>query len=611
MKKINLVAFLLFLFTGAFAQNVVLEGYVYEEDNRGYLNLVKVTILNNNSKAVVGTVYSNMEGLFTATLPAGGDYLLRAQKDLFKEKEITVSTRGVKTGAKVYAKVEMSRKPGYIFDVTMAEKRMKDEVVDAILGAKVEVFNNTKKEEVLVLENHPIPTFGVTFESGNHYTIMIRKKGYFTKRMEAYVDVEGCILCFDGVGDVRPGISDNLAHGHDMGTLVANVELQKLVLNESLTIDNIYYDYNSANIRKDAEEELDNVITLLKDNPQLIVELGSHTDSRGGNPYNLTLSQKRAESAVEYITETGIIEQMRIKAKGYGETQLTNKCRDGVKCSNAEHEKNRRTELKVVGILAGNTLSKSLAEIIKEEEFDRMLADVQGSDQIKIAPGEALPDEIKNQSANANKPKAKKTTATSPSIASASPSPNTATSKISSNPPVATPPKVKPSKPVDTFRQPAKEALPSRPKFESVASAPKPKASTNTRTSTRPNMPTVQPGNTTAKPAYPSGRADSKIVDEYQITRRVAVRGPKMLTRNYSGYRVEFYSSPFELPSSHKIFSQHGNITKEEKKDGTYAYLLGNFNDPKDAQRFLINVIQARYNTAKVIHYRNGNRLAR
>ena len=184
MKKINLIALLLFVFSGAFAQNVVLEGYVFEDNNRGYLNLVKVTILNNNSKAVVGTVHSNLEGFFTAELPAGTDYLLRAEKDLFKVKEEIVSTKGAKAGGKVYAKLMLARKPGYIFDVTMAEKRIKDEPVDAILGAKIEVFNNTKKEEMLVLENHPNPTFGVTFERGNHYTIMIRKKGYFTKRME-------------------------------------------------------------------------------------------------------------------------------------------------------------------------------------------------------------------------------------------------------------------------------------------------------------------------------------------------------------------------------------------------------------------------------------------
>jgi len=77
------------------------------------------------------------------------------------------------------------------------------------------------------------------------------------------------------------------------------------------------------------------------------IELGSHTDSRGKGDYNLTLSQKRAESAVQYIISRGI-EKNRITARGYGETQLVNKCANGVICTKEEHQLNRRTEFKIV-----------------------------------------------------------------------------------------------------------------------------------------------------------------------------------------------------------------------------------------------------------------------
>lgn len=112
--------------------------------------------------------------------------------------------------------------------------------------------------------------------------------------------------------------------------------------------ENIYYDLDKYNIRPDAAIALDKVVDFLKANPTLQIELGAHTDSRASDTYNQTLSQNRAESAVEYIISKGI-ERSRITAKGYGETRLINSCADGVNCSEAQHQANRRTEIKVVG----------------------------------------------------------------------------------------------------------------------------------------------------------------------------------------------------------------------------------------------------------------------
>lgn len=123
--------------------------------------------------------------------------------------------------------------------------------------------------------------------------------------------------------------------------------LDKLVVAKIFRIDNIYYDFDKYNIRADARPELDKVVQIMKEN-NIKVELGSHTDCRGSFAYNDKLSQNRAESAVKYITSAGI-DKNRITAKGYGEHQLTNKCADGVPCTPAEHQANRRTEFKVIG----------------------------------------------------------------------------------------------------------------------------------------------------------------------------------------------------------------------------------------------------------------------
>ena len=69
-----------------------------------------------------------------------------------------------------------------------------------------------------------------------------RKKGFFNKRLEAYVDVEGCILCFEGVGTVTPGVSDVMSEGFQMGSVLANIELEPARLNRTIEIENIYYD---------------------------------------------------------------------------------------------------------------------------------------------------------------------------------------------------------------------------------------------------------------------------------------------------------------------------------------------------------------------------------
>ncbi len=132
-------------------------------------------------------------------------------------------------------------------------------------------------------------------------------------------------------------------------TLHVTLELDAIVINKPIRLDNIYYDYDKSDIREDAKPELDHLVTIMNENAGIIIELSSHTDSRGSDKYNMHLSQKRAESAVKYIIGTGIAKE-RICAKGYGESKPLNQCTNGVICSDEEHQLNRRTEFKVVKI---------------------------------------------------------------------------------------------------------------------------------------------------------------------------------------------------------------------------------------------------------------------
>lgn len=116
-----------------------------------------------------------------------------------------------------------------------------------------------------------------------------------------------------------------------------------------IQIDNIHYDLNKFNIRPDAAAELDKVVGLMTKYPGMSIEMRSHTDSRATNDYNATLSSNRAKAAVAYLKAKGVSAK-RMVAKGYGETLLLNKCRDGVNCAEADHQKNRRTEIKILKI---------------------------------------------------------------------------------------------------------------------------------------------------------------------------------------------------------------------------------------------------------------------
>ncbi|RYE55390.1 MAG: hypothetical protein EOP48_10340 [Sphingobacteriales bacterium] len=117
-------------------------------------------------------------------------------------------------------------------------------------------------------------------------------------------------------------------------------------LDKSIKIENIYYNFDKSDIRATETSRLDKVVKIMKDNPNIYIELGSHTDSRGRDLYNMSLSQQRANSAVQYLINRGV-ERTRIVPKGYGETKLVNRCGNGAICSEKEHQANRRTEFRV------------------------------------------------------------------------------------------------------------------------------------------------------------------------------------------------------------------------------------------------------------------------
>lgn len=111
-----------------------------------------------------------------------------------------------------------------------------------------------------------------------------------------------------------------------------------------LQLEIIYFDLDKSFIRNDAEVELQKIISVMRQNPTLKVDVRSHTDSRASDDYNMYLSERRAQSTIKYIIKKGGIDAARLSGRGYGETVLINQCANGIDCNETQHQLNRRSE---------------------------------------------------------------------------------------------------------------------------------------------------------------------------------------------------------------------------------------------------------------------------
>jgi peptidoglycan-associated lipoprotein len=179
-------------------------------------------------------------------------------------------------------------------------------------------------------------------------------KGYFVKVTRiGYFPDSAYIKTLDIKADTTVTLKINLK---------PKPEIEVVSINQAIRLNNIYYNYNDAKILKAARPDLDYLYELMQQYPDMVIELSSHTDARGNDEFNQKLSQRRADSAKKYLVDKGVPDE-RIKAVGYGETQLLNKCGNDVKCTEEEHQLNRRTEFKII---AGPTNIEIKKQITKE-----------------------------------------------------------------------------------------------------------------------------------------------------------------------------------------------------------------------------------------------------
>jgi outer membrane protein OmpA-like peptidoglycan-associated protein len=375
MKVLNIITLACSLLpTFSFAQEkapmnndpVVVEGTILNEKNGNPLPDAQVVVLDDRMFAPLAQTLTDGNGNYRVVVPKKDRYRVAVDKNTYFKSDKIFST----DTAVMRQDLAMKNKPGYIFDITIFDKDRRQEALNSLPDCKIEIYNNTTKEQELTLPKHHKAVFNFPFNEGNHYTVLVRKPKYINRRIEAYVDINGCILCVDGMGIEKPNMVALMSHNNEVGYFLGSIELDSLKIGKKFNIPNIYYDYDKSYIRADAAKVLDKVAIFLKDNPAIKMELGAHTDARGSDAYNMALSGRRAEAAVRYLVDVCGVNQANITSKGYGETELVNSCANKVKCSEQEHQMNRRTELTVTAIMEEDPLwNHSLKEIIEDKNL--------------------------------------------------------------------------------------------------------------------------------------------------------------------------------------------------------------------------------------------------
>ena len=307
---------------------VTIEGTICDADDYKKPPLEGVEIrlydVTTGADILVKKATSNPEYKFEG-LEVDKDYILIIDQEGYIPVEQAVSTKGIEDD-KVITKDICVSKTGMMVNGTVYSDDGTD--VEILPGATVtlyEVMEDGTLREIESVISDENGDYSFFLPEGKDYRIVARKDCYLNTSTE-----------------------DFTTKGLDTQTSINRDIYMKLDAPITYRLDNIYYDFDKADLRPESEAALDRLLRLLSDNPQLEIELSSHTDSRGGTKYNQNLSERRAKSVVDYLIARGVTPQ-RMKPVGYGELVpiAPNENPDG--SDNPEgRQLNRRTEFKII-----------------------------------------------------------------------------------------------------------------------------------------------------------------------------------------------------------------------------------------------------------------------
>lgn len=272
---------------------------------------------------ILDSVTSDKNGEFLLNkLKADSEYLLVAQRSGFFSDSVLISTFKTKDNDTLRAKFEMARKEllveGYV---------LTSDTKEPISNIALELFNNC---------------------TGKVETTTTNARGYYAMNLKPN--------CCYVISSIMPNCGDLITKtdATQIYKDIYRLDLNMICKGDIIKIDNIYYDIDKWDLKPESKKELDKILTLFKEYPELKIELRSHTDCRSSAVYNKRLSDKRAKTAAQYLISKGI-SPSQIIGKGYGEQMLVNDCHceDEILthvCPEVEHSRNRRTEIVILSV---------------------------------------------------------------------------------------------------------------------------------------------------------------------------------------------------------------------------------------------------------------------
>lgn len=358
-----------------------LDIYIAKEEERGKYLVTNIGNPLNSKYDDFGFIINpdSLNGYFTSNRPGGsGDDDIYSFSVAVSAIDLTVTcmkeeNREILPGTKVYlksesgevissaicdqdGKVEFSVKPGAKYQLFAEKSDYVADVKHIVISSQL--FGFHQKEEILLKRNYSylsvkvidkesglvIPNAKVDVSEGKFDQAEFKNNnGVVRMKLNELTNYKFDASAMEYFGNSAKFTGANNAPGEYSLT----IELEKMSVGKQFVLNDLYYDLDKSNIRPDAALILDRLVKILLDNPTIRIEIGSHTDCRATAAYNKKLSQRRSESVLAYLISKGIAPN-RLEAKDYGESQLVNRCSDGVECSEEEHQANRRTVVKIL-----------------------------------------------------------------------------------------------------------------------------------------------------------------------------------------------------------------------------------------------------------------------
>lgn len=299
---------------------------VFRDDNGQGLDSVAVTCDCYPKK----TFYTNVEGKLYVELPVNRTCNFKLNSPNFEPKDVAISTKDYAIGSQLFQQIPIETDKNLRFAVDgIVNNKDEGKIIDGVQLSLLSSCSQITQQATSNAEGK----FFFNLEPHCCYVVKASKKGYFTATTN---------FCTKGLY-----LSDTLTAEINMPALMSIGGKSILDTNSVFVVDNIYHEYDRADIKIESSLGLQTLLTLLKNNTELAIEIRSHTDARGSENYNFSLSERRAKAIADYLISNGIA-QSRLTYKGVGEGQLLNNCNDGVPCSEEQHLQNRRTEFRAI-----------------------------------------------------------------------------------------------------------------------------------------------------------------------------------------------------------------------------------------------------------------------